>query len=73
MSVASPNPTLDANGLPLCNPDGCGLYDGKRCSAMGFKPDRFCEPELIGLVAERKKLKRRIAELEGERLKGETK
>ena len=56
MSVASPNPALDAHGLPLCNQDGCGLYDGKRCSAMGFKPDRFCEPELVGLVAERKKL-----------------
>ena len=47
MADAAPNPTRDANGLPLCNPDGCGLYDGKRCSAIGFRPDRFCEPQIV--------------------------
>lgn len=70
MSVAAPKPIIDAHGLPLCNQDGCGLYDGKRCSAMGFKPDRFCEPALIDLAAEHKTLKAdmaRVVELERKR------
>lgn len=36
--------------LPLCSGDECPNYDGKRCKAMGFRPDRFCEPELIHQV-----------------------
>lgn len=64
MSDPTPNPTIDANGLPLCNQDGCGLFDGKRCSALGFRPDRFCEPAMVEIVAERKALKARVLELE---------
>ena len=64
MPEPKPNPTRDANGLPLCNEDGCALHDGKRCRALGFRPDRFCEPALVELVEERRALKARVAELE---------
>lgn len=67
MSGPTPNPTHDDNGVPLCNQAGCGLFDGKRCKAVGFRPDRFCEPALVELVAERKALKRRLAEIDAER------
>lgn len=50
MSDATPNPTRDADGLPLCSHDICALYDGNRCRAMGFRPDRFCEPALLKTV-----------------------
>ena len=53
MSEANPCPTIDGNGLPLCDRDNCALYDGKRCMATGFRPDRFCEPALVALVEER--------------------
>jgi hypothetical protein len=39
-------PTRDKDGLPL-HTDECPEYDGKRCRFMGFRPDRFCEPELV--------------------------
>lgn len=43
-------PTWDERGLPLCD-DSCPSFDGKRCKATGFRPDRFCEPMLIQLLA----------------------
>lgn len=39
-------PTWSETGLPLCDEE-CPNFDGKRCKAMGFRPDRFCEPELL--------------------------
>lgn len=32
-------------GIPICTEDECPMYDGKRCSEMGFRPDRICEPQ----------------------------
>lgn len=43
-------PTYDERGLPLCV-DSCPNYDGKRCKATGFRPDRFCEPMLVHLLS----------------------
>lgn len=63
MPEPKPNPSHDANGLPLCDQD-CALYDGKRCSALGFKPDRFCEPALIEIVEKVASLEARVVELE---------
>jgi hypothetical protein len=40
-------PERDKNGLPVCSAECCPQYDGKRCREMGFRPDRFCEPQLI--------------------------
>lgn len=64
MSDPKPNPSHDANGLPLCDQDNCALYDGKRCSAIGFKPDRFCEPALIESVGKIADLEARLDKLE---------
>lgn len=64
MSDPKPNPTLNAEGLPLCSEDACALYDGKRCRAIGFRPDTYCEPALVEIIAERDALKARVAELE---------
>jgi hypothetical protein len=58
-----PRPMLDDNGLPLCRPDDCPLYDGKRCRAMGARPDRFCEPELAEMAADNARTKRRADEM----------
>lgn len=41
------NPERDKHGLPVCSTEYCPQYDGKRCREMGFRPDRFCEPQLI--------------------------
>lgn len=62
MPEPKPNPTRDANGLPLCNEDDCALYDGKRCRALGFRPDRFCEPALVEIVEGRDALRVLAAE-----------
>jgi hypothetical protein len=67
MPEPKPSPTRDANGLPLCSEDACALYDGKRCRALGFRPDRFCEPALVDLesvrVEQAAKLHRHLDEL----------
>lgn len=44
-------PDHDTNALPLCSGAACPSYDGKRCKNLGFRPDRFCEPALIQLIA----------------------
>lgn len=54
MSDPKPNPTLNAEGLPLCSEDACALYDGKRCRAIGFRPGTYCEPALVELVEKAK-------------------
>lgn len=64
MAERKPNPNRDAHGLPLCSQDDCACYDGKRCSALGFRPDRFCEPALVEIVEERDALKARVGEME---------
>lgn len=64
MAEQEPNPTRDANGLPLCSEDACALYDGKRCRAIGFRPGTYCEPALVEIIAERDALKARINEYE---------
>jgi hypothetical protein len=46
-------PERDKNGLPWCTREDCPQYDGKRCREMGFRPDRFCEPQLIDDYAAR--------------------
>lgn len=30
--------------VPHCAEDACPRFDGKRCDAMGFRPDGICEP-----------------------------
>lgn len=57
MSEPKPNPARDANGLPLCDEERCALHDGKRCRALGFRPDRFCEPVLVEMATELKALR----------------
>lgn len=64
MSGPKPNPTLNAEGLPLCSEDACALYDGKRCRAIGFRPGTYCEPALVEIITERDALKTRVADLE---------
>lgn len=44
-------PTLDKNGVPCCAREECPSYDGKRCSATGFRPDGICEPAVIEMAA----------------------
>lgn len=46
-------------GLPECD-DACPNHDGKRCRATGFRPDRFCEPALDRLVADRNLLRNQV-------------
>lgn len=37
-------PSISPSGVPYCTREECGSYDGKRCRAMGFRPDTICEP-----------------------------
>ena len=34
-----------SKGVPFCSED-CPRFDGKRCDAMGFRPDGICEPSV---------------------------
>lgn len=43
-------PRIGQGGIPRCAYDACPQYDGKRCRAMGFKPDGICEPAVLDLV-----------------------
>lgn len=43
-------PAFDENNLPVCTTDECPKFDGKRCAAIGAKPDTYCEPALISIV-----------------------
>lgn len=43
-------PTLDTRtGVPHCSYEKCPNYDGKRCRALGFRPQGICEPAVIGM------------------------
>lgn len=37
-------PRLDDAGVPWCSQEACPSFDGKRCRALGFRPDAICEP-----------------------------
>jgi len=43
-------PTL-VEGLPVCDQEGCPLYDGKRCDAQGCRPESLCEPAVEAMAA----------------------
>ena len=72
-------PEWTERGEPLCT-DSCRQYDGKRCRLIGFRPDRYCEPAIVGLAARSdsysheiaaareliEELQDRVAELEAE-------
>lgn len=42
---------LDGHSLPLCAHERCRKYDGKRCELTASRPDRFCEPALVDVMA----------------------
>ncbi len=42
------------NGVPFCTEEKCCQYDGKRCSALGFRPRAICEPAVKQLSTERR-------------------
>ena len=42
--MTNPDPDWE-DGVPL-HDDACRAFDGKRCSLMGFRPDRICEPQV---------------------------
>lgn len=44
-------PTWDGNGVPFCDRERCPSYDGKRCRAIGFRPESICEPAVIEMAA----------------------
>jgi hypothetical protein len=50
-------PTFEGD-LPTCSYDACSQYDGKRCRLLGFRPDHFCEPALIDLMAELQRMRK---------------
>lgn len=39
-----PRPRWSTKGVPYCSENDCPLYDGKRCYALGHRPDMLCEP-----------------------------
>ena len=41
------SPRIDDDGIPRCTEDDCPQYDGKRCMALGFRPQSICEPAVI--------------------------
>lgn len=44
-------PSWDSFSIPLCE-DTCPYFDGKRCSAIGLRPDRICEPVLQEMMVD---------------------
>ena len=51
MTCENIQPTWD-DGVPVCTEGDCCQYDGKRCYAMGFRPDRICEPAVMRMSTE---------------------
>lgn len=49
-------PTI-IDDIGMCSYKQCQQYDGKRCRLTGFQPTPICEPWLLDLIAENKKLK----------------
>lgn len=47
---ADQQPRVDRHGVPRCTTDECCQYDGRRCRALGFRPDSLCEPAVIVLA-----------------------
>lgn len=44
-SICDPPARVDwFEDTPVCGREACPQYDGKHCRAMGFRPDRICEP-----------------------------
>jgi len=56
-------PVRDEHGVPVCTEDQCPQFDGKRCRAIGFRPDRICEPAVRALAARVAEQDRLIADL----------
>lgn len=50
-SPTDPSPRWSESGVPFCSEHDCALYDGKRCYALGFRPDSICEPTVIAMAA----------------------
>lgn len=57
-----PNPNF-SEGVPFCAHDMCALYDGKRCRALGCRPDLVCEPAVREMAADRDRLVAEVREL----------
>ena len=47
-----------STGTPVCSMDECPSYDGKRCTASGFRPHDICFPAVMEMASE---LARRVA------------
>ena len=47
-----PQPRIDEHGVPWCDYDSCGLYDGKHCVLLGYRPDYTCVPAVRAMAAE---------------------
>ena len=43
------HPEYDKDGVGI-HSDDCPAYDGKRCSLIGFRPDRICEAWVLDLI-----------------------
>jgi len=43
-------PEWQHDGIPSCSSEECPCYDGKRCRALGFKPESMCEPAVSAMV-----------------------
>lgn len=49
-------PIWDEHGVPVCTEDKCPQFDGKRCRAFGWQPDRICEPAVRDMAERLRKL-----------------
>lgn len=44
-----PRPNWSKADVPFCSEGACRLYDGKRCMALGCRPDAICEPVVVAM------------------------
>lgn len=49
--IQPPRPRWTTGGVPCCSESDCPMYDGKRCYALGTRPDTICEPVVISMAA----------------------
>lgn len=46
-----PRPRWGSGGVPFCSEGDCPFFDGKRCMALGHRPDSICEPVVAAMAA----------------------
>ena len=55
VAIADAEPEWTSDGQPVCS-QSCPSHDGKRCQLIGFRPSMLCEPAVVAMADEIRRL-----------------